>query len=204
MIRVLKGTVLEVLVLCALAIVLAVGANSLRGRDAIKLTRDYFPKATMPVPKPVGQTMEPGTAGTATPSAQEPGDSDNPAPHPGHEFHALTFEQTRELFEHPNTEAGVYLFVDARNDESFAEGRILGAMQCDHYRIDEHLAPLLEAAEYADKLIVYCNGGECEDSILLCRDLLEAGVDYEKLHLYLGGWTEWLARGMPSDKGDIR
>ena len=51
------------------------------------------------------------------------------------------------------------------------------------------------------KVIVYCGGGDCEDSVFMCRELLEADVPYDAIHLYVGGWEEWTAKGMPVEEG---
>ena len=105
------------------------------------------------------------------------------------------------MFDDPNTEMGLNVFVDARNDEAYEDGHIPGAIQADHYWIEDFIDNILLHAQVAEKLIVYCNGGNCEDSILVCSDLLDAGVSYDKIYLFAGGWEAWTAANMPVATG---
>ena len=116
-------------------------------------------------------------------------------------YQILTFDQVVAIFNDPNTALGGNVFVDARNGASYEDGHIPGAIQADHYRIDEYLDDLLAYVEAAEKVIVYCNGGDCEDSMFLCTDLLESDVCLDKIYLYPGGWEEWKARKMPIERG---
>ncbi len=56
-------------------------------------------------------------------------------------------------------------------------------------------------AQIAERVVVYCNGGNCEDSELAASLLRDAGIPAEKLQVYLGGFTEWEAQGMPVEIG---
>lgn len=118
-----------------------------------------------------------------------------------HGFYELTFAQAARLFEDPATQTQDFLFVDARDDDSFDAGHISGALQIDHYYLEQYLPDVLPAAFTAQKVIVYCNGGKCEDSILVCNDLLDEGVEWENLLLFKGGWKAWTANNMPVEKG---
>src|SRR2546428_640022 len=60
----------------------------------------------------------------------------------------------------------------------------------------------LPACQAAQQIIVYCNGGECEDSefaTVRLRD--EMGVAREKLYIYAGGIKEWEQRSLPVESG---
>jgi 3-mercaptopyruvate sulfurtransferase SseA len=50
-------------------------------------------------------------------------------------------------------------------------------------------------------VVVYCTGGDCEDSRLTAVMLSQAGVDKAKLFVYAGGITEWKAKSMPLEIG---
>jgi hypothetical protein len=49
--------------------------------------------------------------------------------------------------------------------------------------------------------VVYCGGGQCEDSIFMCRELDSAGIPYAKLFLYEGGYHEWVDQQQPTHQG---
>ncbi len=63
--RTLKRTGIEIAVLCGLAIVLGFGINSVRGRDSINITRNYFP-ATSEQAAPTGEPVVAGSTVEAT------------------------------------------------------------------------------------------------------------------------------------------
>lgn len=106
-----------------------------------------------------------------------------------------------ELFRDGDYVAGRIVFIDARDDVHFKAGHIRGAWQLDHYRLEQHLTEILGACAIAERIVVYCNGGECEDSELAANDLLQFGVPATKLLVYAGGITEWTSQGMPIETG---
>lgn len=128
---------------------------------------------------------------------------EDPEAHVEHEYQDIHTDEVVEVFNDPNTAYGVNLFIDARSDDAFAEGRIPRARQVHVYEVERYLTEdILALIESAEKVIVYCGGGKCEDSIFLCRDLIyEFDVPYDKVYLYGGGWNAWKARGMPVEKG---
>ena len=214
----IRKTVLETLVLGLLALALGFGANAVRGSHSINPTRNYFYKGEAPTTLADAAaaakgdvTMDATTAGRSAESLSSSGARLAPAAkkaasssavkHPEHPYQNVEFERVKALFEDPATAAGVNLFVDARNDDAFVLGHVPGAVQCDHYRLENYLDRVLQAVELADAVVVYCNGGDCEDSIFVCADLIEAGVPYEKVFLYAGGWKEWTDNGLPVATG---
>lgn len=114
----------------------------------------------------------------------------------------MQFDQVVATFKDANTARGLHVFVDARDDEHFIEGRIPGAVQSFPYEFDRFRENVLGRVAGAEKVIVYCGGGDCEDSIFMCRELIEAGVPEESIYLYPGGFREWSAKNMPVEKGD--
>jgi rhodanese-related sulfurtransferase len=93
------------------------------------------------------------------------------------------------------------VFVDARDDQHYQEGHVPGAYQLDHYRPEKYLAPVLLVCQTAHQIVVYCNGGDCEDSEFTAITLRDAGILREKLLIYGGGLTEWLTNGLPVEIG---
>jgi rhodanese-related sulfurtransferase len=97
---------------------------------------------------------------------------------------------------------GAALFVDSRPRDEYALGHVPGAKSL----------PLQEAAENpalaapaglgvaADRpLVVYCNEGDCQTSILLTKILKQAG--FADIKIFQGGWAEWTAAGFPVEVG---
>ena len=89
------------------------------------------------------------------------------------------------------------VFIDARDDNHFTEGHIPGALQLDHYRVDRYMDNLLPFCQNAEQIVVYCTGGECEDSQFAAYDLLEYGIDPAKICIYAEGIDGWRDAGMP-------
>jgi rhodanese-related sulfurtransferase len=185
-----KRTVLEALLLGVVGLAVAFTANAVRASASIELSKNYFV---------VWVDNEPDTPPV---ESDDPPDTDSASDKPpDHPYQEVTFEDVVEVFNDPNTEMGINLFVDARNDDAYEEGHIPGAIQADHYRLEDYIDNLLDFAEAAEKIIVYCNGGDCEDSIFLCTDLMEFDVPFDSVYLYPGGWKEWTKNGMPIEKG---
>lgn len=164
-------------------LLVGLAANALSPRG-LSLGRDYFPTS---------QPVASRASSSHPPTAAQPTTSKH-----GHAL--IEHAEAARLFADPKRQHGRILFIDARNADRFAEGHIPGAMRFDHYRPDETAGEVVGLALIAERVVVYCNGGSCEDSELVANDLLGFGVPAEKLVIYKGGVAEWLARGMPLEK----
>jgi rhodanese-related sulfurtransferase len=51
----------------------------------------------------------------------------------------------------------------------------------------------------ADPVVLYCSGGDCEDSRLLAGKLVALG--YRNLLIYRDGFPDWAAQGRPQQQG---
>jgi rhodanese-related sulfurtransferase len=109
--------------------------------------------------------------------------------------------EVQELFQDPRRQLEQIIMVDARNRRYYEEGHIPGALHLDHFYPDQTLAEVLPAALAAELVVVYCNGGDCEDSEFVAIFLREAGVPGDRLRVYLGGMSEWRERGLPVELG---
>lgn len=196
-----KKTAVEVLVLGVIGIAIALTANGVRGSSGLKLTNNYFRKPKVNVtPKPDVNVAVPVTAANAASTGETPKEA-KVEKHLDHPYQEVSFAEAKAVFEDPNTEMGVNIFVDARNDAAFEEGHIPGAIQADHYRLEDYIDAVLDHAQGAEKILVYCNGGDCEDSIFMCGDLIEFEVEYESIYLFAGGWKAWTGGKMPIATG---
>lgn len=194
--RVISRTVLEAIILGVIGVALGFGVNAVRGSGAVDPTRDYFNIGE----RPVAETGSPTTPGSpATVVSDRTGDrADEPdKPPPKHPYQVLAFDKIVEIFEDPSTEMGANVFIDSRSRELYEDGHILGAIHADHYHIEEYVDHVLATVEGADRVIVYCEGGDCEDSIFMCTDLIELDVPFDVVYLYPGGWKEWIDNDMP-------
>ncbi|HEX9794087.1 MAG TPA: rhodanese-like domain-containing protein [Planctomycetota bacterium] len=177
----MKRLGLEALLFLLLATAVALLANAARA-DGLDLGRDYFPADS--------------AAGSAAGGVKSL----------AHELEAagLTAITAEEIADYlpflqgtPGNEDSDYFLLDARNEKAFKQGRLPGAILCDHYRQDEFLdATRIERLQRAALIVVYCNGGDCPDSVSLGRDLVyQHKISPEVVRVYVGGWAEWLLQG---------
>lgn len=103
----------------------------------------------------------------------------------------------------PDYDRWSYVFVDARSAKAFADGRIYGAIRCWQADLADCIELVLDPAMGADKVIVYCNGGKCDESKYMCRELAARGVPRESIYLYAGGWDDWIANEMPAEVDEV-
>lgn len=98
--------------------------------------------------------------------------------------------EARRLFD-----AGDTLFVDARNTQSYDEGRIKGAVLLSVHNYEDRIDSF--AAKYApdQKIVTYCSGRECDDSHKLAQMLYAEG--YIDVRVFIDGYPAWLAEGFP-------
>lgn len=123
-------------------------------------------------------------AATETPTGPVPEVPDFGRPVP------IELEAVKQLHD-----AKAALFIDAREDWEFAEGRIPGAISLPHEEAITDPA-LLEQLETGGRPIVtYCGGGTCEVSLALAWELL--GVGHSRIAVYMGGYPEWVNAGYP-------
>lgn len=186
-----KAAVFEALVIAALGLVFALAANALSPRG-LRLSRNYFPDVGTPAP--VSSVAATPSASTNAPNAtiqrlQQRG------------LQLVSSNEVVELFRDPRYEQGLVVFIDARDDQHYGAGHIPGAWQFHHYRADDYLPTILPICLNALKVVVYCSGGECEDSEFAAIMLRDGGVPRDLLFVYVGGILEWKANGLPVETG---
>jgi rhodanese-related sulfurtransferase len=203
--KAIRKTIFEVLVLGVTGVILGFSYNAVRATGSIKPGKNYFAKAVgkPKSPKPTPHVEpDPKAVDSTEPGRKiDPKQAQQEAEHPDHPYQGIKFAEVVDALNDPATEMGLNVFVDARNPQLYAEGHIPGALRCDPYESGASIDAVLEVALAADKVIVYCGGGECEDSIFMCRDLVDAGVEFDVIYLFAGGWTEWTDNGQPVEEG---
>jgi rhodanese-related sulfurtransferase len=177
----------------------AFAANGLSPRG-LALMRDYFPAAIVTSP-PAGNSTNPITAAVVTrtnpPSAQEL----LAARLKERGLQMVDAVQAEQLFRDPRYAQELIVFVDARDDQHYQEGHIPGARQFDRYHPERYFAAVMPACQAAQQIVVYCIGGDCDDSEFAAVALRDTGVAKEKLFVYAGGITEWATNGLPIEVG---
>ena len=189
----LRRTFADGCIIAAIGGLLALVANHFNPQG-IPLRRDHFPPASPGPPPRTASAAEPPTSRAAQPPASE-----TRLARRG--LAVVPLARVVELHRDPRFAEGRIVFIDARDDRHFHAGRIPGAIQLDHYHLDRHAAKVLAACLIAEQIVVYCNGGNCEDSELAAGDLLDFGVPASKILVYAGGIDEWRRQGLPIATG---
>ena len=193
-----KAVLLEALLVAALGLALALAANVLSARG-LRLSRNYFPGGEKLV-------THSGTNSVAMASNAAPVDPLEAVRQrlQRNGLQMVRSNEVAELFRDPRFEPGLVMFIDARDDQHYAAGHIPGAWQFHHYRPENYLPQVLPACLVAQQIVVYCGGGDCEDSEFAALALREASVPGANLFVYAGGFTEWTNHGQPVEVGARR
>jgi rhodanese-related sulfurtransferase len=163
-------------------------ANGVSPRG-LSLTRDYFHATTSSnAPHPV-TTETNGFEGVASRLREEG-------------LKVADIRVTKQFFEDPRYKQGFILFIDARDEDKYRAGHIPGAWQFDYYHPERQLATVFPLVQLAHEVLIYCQGGECEDSRLVALFFRENGVPADKLHVYAGGFKEWSGNALPVETGE--
>jgi rhodanese-related sulfurtransferase len=189
----------EALCVAVAGVAFAVAGNAVSPRG-LRLTRDYFPAGT-PTVRPAdgnGTTAAKSdpVSGSALPSSDQTVERLSKRG-----LRVVTLSTLVQLFQDPKYSQGQVVFVDARDNQHYAAGHIPGAWQFHHYRAEDYLATVLPVCLVASQVVVYCSGGDCEDSEFAAILLRDAGVPAESLSVFPGGITEWKASDLPVEVG---
>jgi len=123
---------------------------------------------------------------------------------PQHSFQTVSTEEFEDFASLLEEEAGDVVYLDARRSSQYRNGHVPGAWSVP--RNDEAaLTAALEALQVAAYVVIYCQGGHCEDSIFLAEDLVyRHGLDASIVHIYEPGWEEWQKRSGAERAGAAR
>ncbi len=201
----LKQSIFEALALLMLACVVGLGFNARRSAGLV-LTRDYFPALTDPrggLADPRGGLVDP-RGGLADP---EGGGSDeglvsHEGPLPQHGFQVVSLSEALDYYSRGESSI---VFIDARDDAHYEKCHISSAIQFDYYRPDDYIGDVRDFATDAEIVIIYCNGGECEDSIQAARYLTEEidePLPFENVYVFEEGIQAWYEAGYEREPED--
>jgi rhodanese-related sulfurtransferase len=190
---------LEAALVAVVGAAFAFAANRISPRG-LALARDYFPTGTNDVVPPaavvvpVGET--PGTNPAAQSSVQLPA-----TPTQGKGWQLIDGHQAVQLLHDSHLKPGAIVFIDARDEEHYLGGHVPGAYEFDPYYPEKYFPAILPVCQAAEQIVVYCNGGDCDDSKTAALLLRDMGIINRKIFVYGGGITEWTNNHQPVETG---
>lgn len=184
----------EAVVLLVLAGIAAVVSNALAGPERkLRWIGNYA--AGGPAPEPAATPAPPVAA--ITPGATA-ADGKAFAPHPDKPWVEVSGDDVAALYAR-----GGVLFLDARRTSVYRDGHIAGARSIAVWEadVDDKVKTLFaEGRDQSAPIVIYCSGGECEDSHMLAQKLYFVGFD--NVLVYKDGFPDWQKRGLAVSKGD--
>ncbi len=218
-------TLSEMLLVLAAGLLLGLTVNAFSSQG-LDLGRDYFPSgvAGSSATGSSEQDQDAAPPAAADPIQESPvteGEAESPAPEDAQDtspesaplsadvqqrlaekgLRGINHSEAHALWQDPMYEYEAYAFIDARDDDHYAAGHIPGAYQFDHFRAERFQEQMLMLLPTSMKVVVYCNGGDCEDSESAALFLLALGANPDTLSVYTGGIAEWEEQGLPVETG---
>lgn len=169
--------------------ILALAANHYSPRG-LALTRNYFPEGNG------SGAPGAGTNFAARSSASSPAESEQP-----NAWQWVDGHRAVQLFHDSHLKQGVIVFIDARDEEHYQAGHIPGAYEFDPYHPEKYFPAVMPACRAAAQIVVYCHGGDCDDSKSAAHLLRQVGIPSAKLFIYEGGITDWSTNHQPVELG---
>jgi rhodanese-related sulfurtransferase len=92
------------------------------------------------------------------------------------------------------------IFIDARSSEAYATGHIAGALSLPGDDAEQQFIEATENISSDTMIITYCDGETCNLSHNLALFLLDMG--FSNVRVLINGWTVWVKRNLPVEKGN--
>lgn len=111
----------------------------------------------------------------------------------------ITVAEARRLIDRRQAQ-----LIDARRADEYEQGHIPGALRLnlEFFRSGEALDRLLEAGFDPEAVtIVYCGGGECDESNRVAEELGFLSFPFRDVFVIKAGIAGWAGRGMPVETG---
>ena len=143
-------------------------------------------------------TPKPPTA--ASPAASSDSVLAHFTPHPDKPYIEIHGDDVTKLH------AAGALFLDARRTSIYEQGHVAGARPFSVWEsdIDAKVNKLFEERsdprQQALPIVVYCTGGDCEDSHMLAEKLW--GIQFNNVYVYKDGFPDWQKRGGAIEEGE--
>jgi rhodanese-related sulfurtransferase len=107
----------------------------------------------------------------------------------------ITLQEAEDLWA-----AAEAVFFDARGAGPYGEGHVPRARNLPATESGQKLPADFMELPQERTLVVYCEGGDCQSSLLLAKRLHDEG--FKDIRVMTGGWEEWKKAGLPEEKGD--
>jgi rhodanese-related sulfurtransferase len=141
----------------------------------------------------------PATTTAPTPHSPPPTPTREFTVHPDKPYIEIAFNDVKALHDKN------VLFLDARRTSVYEQGHIPGARSYSVWEsdIDDKVQKLF--AERSDTaaqnlpIVIYCSGGDCEDSHMLAQKLW--GIQFNNVYVYKDGFPDWQQHGAPVHTG---
>ena len=109
----------------------------------------------------------------------------------------ITTEQARCLYEND-----LAIFIDARPSNDFERGHIAGSFSVPMGAFENGVPIAVDMLDDQRFIVIYCSGGNCEESHLVAEDLAFERPDLANMiHIYVDGYPAWEDAGMPVEDG---
>ncbi len=158
------------------------------------------PPPASTAPAASAAVASPAPSASASASGSPPGATPAGAkafpPHPDRAFVEIGTDDAETLFKQGR------LFLDARRSSVYADGHVSGARSFPVWEsdiADRVKAFYEEGLDQNAPIVVYCSGGDCEDSHMLAEKLYMVG--FNNLLVDRDGFPAWQKRGLPVTKG---
>ena len=178
---------------------LAFAANQISPRG-LALARNYFPTGTNNSVRAIADVGT-STAGAGTNAAKFSVTQPLAAQMKQAGLQLLDGHQAVQLFHDLHLNRGI-VFIDARDESHYRESHVPGAYEFDPYHPEPYFPAVLPVCQAAEQIVVYCNGGDCDDSQTAALLLRDVGIPNRKIFVYGGGITEWTNNRLPVEIGD--
>lgn len=186
---------LEAVLVAVMGMAFAFAANLISSRG-LALARNYFPTGTN---SSVRAAVEPSSATNSNP-AVAPLAQSMAAELKREGLQLIDAPQAVQLFHESRLKPGI-VFIDARDSSEYRKGHIPGAYEFNPYRAETYFPTVMPVCQAAEQIVVYCNGGDCDDSETAALLLRNVGIPNQKLFVYGGGLTEWTNNRLPLETG---
>ena len=196
----------RVLILVLLAVVCAAVSNLAATKErkmawvgTYSRALDTAPAAGETAPAPAASAAPnaaPTVVPAGVPAAAANASAKTFAPHPDRASVEIGTDDAEQLFGEKR------LFLDARRTTVYADGHIPGARSFPIWEsdiADRVKAFYEEGLDQNAPIVIYCSGGDCEDSHMLAEKLYMVG--FNNLLVYKDGFPGWQKRGLPVVKG---
>jgi rhodanese-related sulfurtransferase len=134
-----------------------------------------------------------------TPHSPHPTPTTEFNPHPDKPYVEIAYNDVKTLH------AKNVLFLDARRTSVYEQGHIPGARTYSVWEsdIDDKVRKLFDERsdprDQALPIVIYCSGGDCEDSHMLAQKLW--GIQFNNVYVYKDGFPDWQQHGAPVHTG---